>query len=75
MIDKTIKKINANLVTYNSYVEQGLWKPTTKVIFDRGISGKVTADVKVKGRVKMIPAIILITDYFYSEMYKDYCGK
>ena len=75
MIEKTTKKISVNKVTYNEYVEQGLWKPTTKVIFDRGVSGKVTADVKVKGRVKMIPAIIIITDYFYAEMYKDYCNK
>lgn len=76
MIEEIIKKISTNKITYNEYVEQGLWKPTTKVIFDKGISGKVNADVRVKGRIiKMIPAIITIVDYFYAERYKDYCSK
>lgn len=72
MIEKPIKKISVNKTTYEEYVKQGLWKPTGNVKFNVGISGKVMVEAKIKGLVKMIPAQITITDYFYTEMYKVY---
>ena len=61
-----VKIINTNKSTYEEYVKQGLWKPLGDVKYNVGNSGKVDADVQVKGRfVKFIPALIIISDYFY----------
>ena len=61
-----IKVIRTDKSTYNQYVESGLWIPKTTVKYERGISGKVEADVEVKGRKSKVLAVILITDYYTS---------
>jgi hypothetical protein len=59
------KIVNTNKSTYEEYVKQGLWTPTGNVKFNVGNSGKVECGVKVKGRVSLLPALIIISDYFY----------
>jgi hypothetical protein len=60
-----IKVIRTDKSTYEQYVKEGLWKPKTNVKFNRGISGIVESEVKVKGKKeKCILASIIITDYF-----------
>ena len=64
MAEKPMKTIKTDKQTYELYVEQGLWKPKTNVKFNIGISGFVEADVRVKGRKSLVPAKIIITNYF-----------
>lgn len=65
----TQKVIKTDKVTYEQYVEQGLWKPKGNVRFNQGMSGKVEAEVSV-GRKSLHPAIIIITNYFPNANYR-----
>ena len=66
----TQKVIKADKETYELYVEQGLWKPKGNVRFNQGMSGKVEAEVSVKGRKSLLPATIIITNYFPNANYR-----
>jgi hypothetical protein len=64
-----MKILKTDKSTYNQYVEAGLWKPKGNVIFNSQISGKVEADVKVKGgKDKFVTTTIIIIDYFYNKV-------
>jgi len=64
-----MKILKTDKTTYNQYVEAGLWKPKGNVIFNSQISGKVEADVKVKGtKDKFVTMTIIILDYFYNKV-------
>jgi len=64
-----MKILKTDKSTYNQYVEAGLWKPKGNVKFNSQISGKVEADVKVKGtKDKFVTTTIIIIDYFYNKV-------
>jgi hypothetical protein len=66
----TQKVIRTDKTSYDKSVESGLWIPKGNVKFNRGMSGIVEADVTVKGRKSLLPATIIITNYFPNANYR-----